>query len=79
MVLRWFGMITTNTFATMMVPISEPIWMKAPRPLKILREHEGEDDQEDIADKRERHLVAARAASGRAPHRRAIRTAECRR
>jgi len=29
----WFGMITVKTLATMMVPISAPIWLKAPRPL----------------------------------------------
>ncbi len=29
----WFGMTMTKTFATMMVPISAPIWVNAPRPL----------------------------------------------
>ena len=34
MLLRWFGMMMKNTLAVMIVAMSAPVWMSAPRPEK---------------------------------------------
>ena len=34
MLLRWFGMMMKNTLAVIIVAMSAPVWMSAPRPEK---------------------------------------------
>ena len=59
----------TNTLATMMVPISAPIWVKAPRPLNTWVKPIGQRDEKNIADRAPAPPRAGRAASGTAPRR----------